>query len=543
MLMVQRTISPESAISLKFCLTGSKAFEQLDFMIAVKSSLLLLTFQAEGTNLRHSPDLAGQIASSLRSGVVLAANRLLQPLADTCDSLIDGPFCSLVSDKKRPATGGLLLADLWDDIPNRIFNRNYKMLSEFAQTHWSGSTESMSRKPRISKLVRAANASSSFHFSSTPLSVDSLGFAPSGTNSEALYNLNSNYGYISFLSEVSVFEMKVRAPLNSHVLVRSFNDGISVWSRVVHAGESIDVARPCNETDPSIEAIDYIEIIGFGAELVSFSLSHSSDRNPRTFLFLDSILLKPSRYSGIRSFPSSAYLVDMETAATEGLFFAPELPLLTSAIYDPLLSSDSLIYQLERADSAPALPVTQIDYFIRLLERQESDLNFETCFRDILIESAPEVMAFLFKPLPEVTVVHADSLGRRFADRITKLRGDLRSEQELEIPQLVLIHATKGGPVEEAANTVAIALMAHLGKEKFESIVLRSKLERMTNSQNVSLEGVDEPALVAVIAEGFGIPLDGNNKRSVLAKIVDILLENSEARSAGTQLVDLLLSK
>jgi hypothetical protein len=65
----------------------------------------------------------------------------------------------------------------------------------------------------------------------------------------------------------------------------------------------------------------------------------------------------------------------------------------------------------------------------------------------------------------------------------------------------------------------------------------------MTNSQNVSLIGVDEPALVAVIAEGFGIPLDGNNKRSVLAKIVDILLENSEARSAGTQLVDLLLSK
>jgi hypothetical protein len=101
MLMVLRALFPESAISLDLCFSGFQALEELNFMITVKSSILFLTFQAGGTNLRHSPDLAGRIASSLRSGVVLPANRLLRPLPDTCDSAIDGPFCSRVSDNKR----------------------------------------------------------------------------------------------------------------------------------------------------------------------------------------------------------------------------------------------------------------------------------------------------------------------------------------------------------------------------------------------------------------------------------------------------------
>lgn len=511
-------------------------------VLGVQLASLLFVMQAGATSLRYSPEVAEQISSSLRSAIVLPANRLLKPAASTCDSLTGGPFCSLFSEKRRPATGGLIEVDLWDELPRRVFDRNYKTVSKFAQTHWWRTPEKMSRNVRISTLVRATGTNTScFHLSINPISVDSLGFVPSEPrDSDSLLVLNSHFGYVSFFHEVSVFEMKVRAPLNSHVLVRSFNDGVSVWSRIVRSGQTVDVARACNETDPSVEAVDYIEIIGAGAEILSFHISSSSEKLHRTFVFLDSNLLKPSRYAGIRTFPPSAYLVDMETAATEGMYFGPDPIPLISAIYDSLLSSDSLIYQLERADSYPSLPTTQLDYFVRLVERRQQETDFETSFRDLLIESPPEVMSFLFKPLPDVTVVHPESPSRQFADRIRRMRGDIAPEPELELPPLVKIKAKE--PVVEAANTIAIALMAHLGREKFESIVLRSKLERLTQSQNVSLEGVDEPALVAVITEGFGIPIDSVNRKSIFAKIVDILLEGSAAESAGTQLVELLLA-
>jgi hypothetical protein len=506
-----------------------------------ESTLCKLTFISSflfvsSSPLRHAPDIGESLVASLRSAVVLPANRLRQRTDSLCDSLSDGPFCSLISDRMRHVTGGLIDEEIWGGIPRRVYDRSHKYISDYAQTHWQGSVGVSPRKPHISRLLKA-NIPNVFHFSGSPPTTESSGFKLA---KDGLYNLNSTFGYISFPKDVSIVEMRMRASDATSALIRTFHDGIPIWSRIVRFGQVIDIARECSEADPSIEAIDYIEIIGYGTTIESLSVSWANEYSTKTYVFMDSNLLKPSRYAGIRAFPPSAYLIDIETAVKEGFFFGDEPPRIMAAIDDPILSSDSLIGQLERLESDEGLPDSVLDYFILLLERREAEPDFEQAFRELLIESAPELIAIVLKPLEDGNKSLNDTKGKEFARRIRILRGDLTKDGA--VPSLVSFHSTNDGTIQLAANQVALALVAHLGKQKFESIVLRHKLERLTNSDAEVSDGLDESALVAVITEGLGLPLNHVNKRSTLERIIEILLEGSPVASASQKLTDILLS-
>ena len=497
------------------------------------------------TPLRHSPEVSDLIVSSLRSSVVLPGNRLARKSASVCDSLIDGPFCGIVSSKPKPSTGGLIDTEIWGgNIPRRLYDLNYNTISQFAQINWSGLPGNAGREPRISTLHKEG-----FEFVINPIQVDHMGFTATEdeeNSSVVFYKVNSNYGYVSFLIEVSVIEMVVKAPANSHILVRAFSDGVSIWSRVVKAGTSNDVSRPCSEIDPSMESVDHLEVVGVGAELHALSVSTSSEPVTKTYVYMDSDLSKPSRYSGIRTFPSSAYLVDMERASTEGLYFMDPwetLPPAKSAILEDIFSSSNLIDILEHTASDMQVPIPQLDYFIHLLDRRAApdSITFEDTFRDLLIEGSVEVLSFILQGSINIPTLStpSDSRAHQLATRLRLLRGDEPDPSPLKI---VTLQAPTSPILEEAANTVALALFAHLGRDKFEEIVLRSKLVRLTNAERVMMDGIDEPALLAIIVEGLGLQFDEAtpepNRRSTVSQIIEILLEGSSVASAGTDLVD-----
>jgi hypothetical protein len=506
------------------------------------SALILCVVSGMTIPLRHSPDVSELIVSSLRSAVVLPANRLAQKPGTVCDSLIEGPFCVIVSSRKRPTTGGLIDTALWgEEMSQRTYERNYRLISDFAQLHWTGSIMKVPRKPRISNLIMGT-AGSSFRFAINPFAAEQAGFSPN----EWTYILNSIHGYLSFPNQVSVIEMVIKAPQNSNVLVRAFSDGVPVWSRLVQAGQTEDVARPCKDVDPSVESIDHLEVIAVGAELVALAVSTSSEVSSKTYVFIDSDPANPSRYSGVRTFPPSAYLIDMETAASEGLYFLDpwenQAP-AKSALYENLFSSNTLVNILEHSESDTEIPIPQLDYFIHLIDRRASESeSFESEFIHLLVEGSVELIAYILKRTvaPPITESDADSRARQFAARIRVIRGDDHFSSAAPV-KIVNLHAVSPILVE-AANTVALALFAHLGRDKFEEIVLRNKLVRMTNSEDVSTEGLDEPALLAVIVEGLGLPFDDQtpetNRRSILSRIIEILLDGSPVANAGNDLVN-----
>jgi hypothetical protein len=506
--------------------------------------------------LRQSPQVSESIAASIRSGVVLPVSRLMKKSINECDSLKEGPFCRLINDLHKPITNGLIEIELWGDVPPLVYESNYKVLADYAQNHWSGNPTFRSRKPLLAHLQQS-NDPGRLSFRGHPLEANFSGFSESPTSAKSLYILNSIYGYISFVDEVSVTEFSVFAPTESDILVRTFQDGVPIWSRVVAAGSEVDVAMSCELTDPAMEPVDYIEIIGRGAEVVSLSISLPTDRFARTYLFMDSNLRRPSKYAGIRSFAPSAYVIDMESAVNEGLVFKETgiLKLLQSALNSPVMSSQWLLDRLLKcatADNAPHL--SQLDHLLRVLDRQyaTSEDDFETTFRDVLVESAPELVAFVLHKECLTSIVSP-----RVADiirRLRTLRGDVMSLptddadtliEEIANP-LVTFQRLIDPPTSDllsAANKVALAMYAHLGGDRFAEIVVRNKLVRIANSQPVTGDGVDEDALAAVLIQGLELPInDGTPEQSkidILTKIIDILTQGDPA-GASKELAALL---
>ena len=496
--------------------------------------------------LRQSPLVSESIAASIRSGIVLPVGRLMKKPVHECDSLIEGPFCRLINDAQKPITNGLIEIDLWGEIPPVIYESNYRILGDYAQNHWSGDSTFQSRKPRLAHLERS-NETKRLSFREHAIQANSSGLFESPTFAESLYILNSIYGYISFTEEVSVTEFSVLAPNYTDILVRTFHDGVPIWSRVVSAGSQVDVAMSCELTDPAMEPVDYIEIIGEGAEIVSLSISLSTDRFARTYLFMDSNLRRPSKYAGIRSFAPSAYVIDMESAVKEGLVFKDtgKIKLLQSAIQSPVMSSQRLLDRLLKC-AAPdtAAHISQLDHLLRVLDRQyaTSEDDFETTFRDVIVESAPELVSFVLKQECSTGIVSP-----RAADIIRRLRvmrGDPMSSptddadtlmEEIANP-LVTFQRLMDPPTPDlmsTANKVALAMYAHLGGDRFAEIVVRNKLVRIANSQPVSSDGVDEDALAAVLIQGLELPINEGtpeqNKIDILTKIIDILTQGDPA--------------
>jgi hypothetical protein len=435
------------------------------------------------------------------------------------------------------------------EIPRFFYETTYMTLSDFAQTHWSGSEGFNPRQPKLATLVQN-HIDNVLHFSDIHPKATCTGLVRSQDTNEGLYMLNSHYGYISFEDKVSVVTFSIRASRHTHALIRAFDDGVPVWTRVVHADESLDVARPCSAADPSIEAIDYIELIGIDLEIHSLKISVASDPNAHTYLFMDASFHSPSKYAGIRSFPPSAYLLDMESAAAEGYTFPSDLsPPLTPAEEEYAPSSLGIIGRLTNCmiDASDPL-LMELDGLVRSLDKSD---DFEVDFRNLIIGSSPELLSFILEV--DCPTREGEEIAEAIAQiirRLRILRGDEMSSLNTE--SLNTDHNTfvtfqrliEPAPSElvEAANRVALALFVHLGGDKFSEIVVRSKLLRLANSQPVTSDGLDEDALAAVLIQGLGLPINEGTpeqtKLQMLTKIIGILLDGTS--ESASQLASLL---
>lgn len=503
--------------------------------------------------LRHSPHIPDSVIASLRSGVVLPANRFVAGSTEVCDSLADGPFCGLLSTGGKFSVEGIIDTSLWRGMPDSTYQSNYAQLSDFAQHHWSGSVSPVPKSVRTSSLTKREDVL--FVFQPIGIVVDTANFAPSP--SRALYVLNSFFGYISFVqSSVSVVEFIVSAPATSGVLVRAFREGTLVWARVVPAGDSVDVASASSSVDPSLDPIAYIEVIGVGAAIHSFKLSLPSTRATSTYLFMDSDLAHPSKYAGIRQFDSSAHLIDMESAVRQNLRVKLPAELLTDAVAHPALSYSSFLTALENRDPATSV---FMDHFFATIEAflhngVRKNRSFESIFVAVLVESSPEVISFALvsvasggvdKTMSEHTI-NLQELKARFegppvhasVESVISSLGDFGRVSFSRGPHTVPSHAT------QSASKVVVALYAHLGEEKFTEMVLKHRLSRLANSEAVATDGLDEQALTDILVEGLGLPITqstpNNYKRELLTRVISILTNGDEAGSAI--LADILVS-
>lgn len=358
---------------------------------------------------RQSPNIASDISLSIRSHIMLPARSLMKRPSVRCDSLIYGPFCALTNNITKLATDGFIDYRLWGDISADAYYNMYMSLSDYASDHWDGLPVRSDRSTLVSDLVRGAG---SFVFEPHPLAVDVVSFLPS-LGDGSLYTLNSFYGFISFVfAPVSLAEFVVRAPINSHVLVRAYCDGLPVFFRLVRSGTVMDVSLSSQREDPSIESLDLIEIIGFGAEILTLSVSHivHNSVHSDTFVFFT----RNEADVSVRAFPPSAYLVDMQTIVEQDLTWKPEQVHVASALDELEFTEKMFLERLAREEAN--VPLMYLDHFILSLERDTVE-NRANIFTETFLESSPQLLSY-FLGMP--TAPHGSN---EVASRIARLQG------------------------------------------------------------------------------------------------------------------------
>lgn len=316
--------------------------------------------------------------------------RLLSKRSKTyCDSLSSGPFCSLTNNNTKVPTEGLIDPRIVDEMDAVSYYNLYSTLSQFAMDYWHGSTSRKTRENSITSLVVTRTSESMFEFEpfGMPVDLEAIDRSPSSS----FYILNSFYGFISFVYySVAVTEFRVRAPRDSHVLVRAYRDGLPVWFRLVRSGETLDVSQPSDREDPSVEEIDMIELIGEGAEILSLSVSFANSRESATYLYING-------GSGIREFAASANLIDLQTVMEEDMVFhAKDGPTLISGQSEKEFTYASFMYTLRGSHEANLVPLKHVDFFILSLVHH-AGRNFEEFFTSTLIESSPQLLSWLMK--------------------------------------------------------------------------------------------------------------------------------------------------
>lgn len=512
-------------------------------MYQIHMLFLLLVNAPIFRSLRTSPNDPEMIISSIRSGVVLARNSLIRSEHSTCDSF-SGPFCGLLGQPAPFSVSGLLDPVIWGGIRGEVYNNVYMKVSEYAQHHWSRSGKAKKRETRLTSLSQRTDGSAEF----SPQSIEFESSLFRAAVNASGYVFNSGFGYISFLNEeVSVVGFKVRAPGTSHVLVRAYRDGFPVWSRMVQRLSVLDVAHPCVSVDPSLEAVDYMEVIGEGAEVLSLDLSLGMQGvyGVRNYLFLDEDLSNPSRYYGIRSFPPSAYLLDMDAVLKEGLTVSGESRHMLSAREEETFSYEHFVQKMSTTplDQFPSL---QMESFISALENQHGGQHsFSTLFTSVLLDSAPELVEFVLSKKNW----QADPNLNPFLTRLyaVKARGNESSKED---PILATIASSVGnvtkmsftrsdvGPAEtlrNTANEVVQIMYAHLGDDKFTEIAIQSKLKKLAGTRPVASDGIDEDILADILIEGLELPIDSatpiESRREIFQTILQAVVSHSSSSS------------
>ena len=145
-------------------------------------------------SLKLSPELSGDIVSSIRSNIMFPASLFTDEPHQSCDSLTSGPFCQLFNTTRPTSSGGILDRSLWGGIPKGLYRDIYSSLSQYVESSWSGS---VNQEEHTAKLTRLSSMSSGLLvFYPHALSVDSEFLSLSDDPKTSLLKLNSFYSYI-----------------------------------------------------------------------------------------------------------------------------------------------------------------------------------------------------------------------------------------------------------------------------------------------------------------------------------------------------------
>lgn len=391
---------------------------------------------------------------------MLPARLLARKESLYCDSLTSGPFCVLTNNSTKILTEGLIDRSLWGEVSAVTYYNLYSSLSDYAMDHWSGSSVRVPRATRLSSLVPSSPGQVGFRFEPYNVPVDFDSFSIS---SSSLYTLNSIYGFISFVySSVSVTSFHIKAPSTTNVFVRAYQDGVPVWSRMVRAGKVLDVSQPSDREDPSVEAIDSLEVIGMGAEILSLSVSFvTTQQNSSTYLFVDRDLERPSRYAGIRSFPPSAHLIDMQTVMEQQWQWVQDpLPMLIAGEDEPEFASSQVLNKLHRVSSK------YWDYFIMTFRNGGS-----VRFNELLAQSSPQLLAVILDTSSPDTNAEAASIEYPVFEAPQALSVSVESKEVSSDPKL-----------EELRELLISLFHLEIGPDtpfQLQSVLLRGALESL----------------------------------------------------------------
>jgi len=443
----------------------------------------------------------------------------------------------------------VLESTLWnDEIPDSVFDDVYGSLSDFIRENWYGP---MMHVPWRTSTTHLKFTDNLLTFHPQPVSATFFGEAEvhAVDDSPSRLILNSVYNYISFIDQtVSITEFKVKAPTSSGILIRAYLNGLPIWFRMVKSGSIQDIAWPTStEDDPSIQGIDYIEIIGPGAEVHSLVLSLPfgvSDEIPLEYLYLQSDLERQVPVSG--EFDPSAYVVDLETAVRTGLKFRhpSRISSLGDVRDDPIFSFDSFLRRVKQTEYT--VPVAKIDAFIKSIESEtpkpKTLEDFHKGFTERLLESDPDIVAFLLQSRESI-VPYSGHNGKV----ITEVTEQQNQDQKHLIRFVPTIPETE--PLVDVGNSVVGALVDVVGETTLMEIVKRKKISRLLSDEHYeshSLGDVDEKILGDLITSVLKVPQDDGmppeSRKQILVEAISLLVPNTADMAEVGTLVGILLA-
>ena len=481
--------------------------------------------------IRLSPDGPQDLVSSIRSRIVLPARDLMRDPQPSCDSLTSGPRCILFdygSDTR--AIHGVLDASVWgfdlDDIPDKVL----LALSGYIQVTWRGSMQKYEHASAVTSLTSMDENRMILY----PIHVDNeiQQFISIQDSHGSSYQLNSFYSYISFKGKfVSIVEFQIRAPADTGVFVRGYSDGVPRWFRFVRSGTVLDVGLPSSAEDPSLEGVDYIELIGQNAQIlslvISVALNHpSTDPQPPLF-YLDGNLKNPLTGSAIegRQLHASAHVIDLDTALRKNMRFKQPSKHIASAKDEPQFSYDHLLNCLNSTTiHRTDYPAKTIDNFIQSVEsymKNHPKSNFHETVTAKLVESPPDLVAFLIRVPEQIFDIHEAH------PAITDSNSSVRF-----VPS-----NNRSGEIFRLMDILLVSLESVVGTSRFTDLVTMLKVNRfMRLSENqpeasvglADQTNLDEQILTDVIVSVMQLPpldqLSYEARKDVLIDAVTMLM-------------------
>lgn len=518
------------------------------FMNQLKLCMLSLASMCPNImSLRLSPEGPHDIVSSIRARIVLPARNLVKAESQSCDSLTSGPRCLLFDgqDLSR-SVSGVLEPAIWEKDESDIPDEVYVALSRYVQLNWRGSSNRYVH-PSITTALSAME-NGRMQFVPSPVETETQQFISSSGQTGWILQLNSIYSYISFISQsVSIVEFQIQAPQDTGVFARGYDDGIPRWFRYIRPGALQDIALSSLNEDPSIESVDYIEIVGKGAQVVSLILSvdptsTSRETKPPLF-FLDGDLEADAKQVRSRLFHSSAYLVDLDSAVKNNLKFKPRSEFISSAKDDKHFTYDHLAKCLKFTDGIrPDYPGKTIEDFIHSVDiyvQRYPESEFYETFTNRLVEAPPDLIAFLIRvprkseEPPEPTVS-----GIRWN---TPMRFQSSRNNSTEMSSLL--------------DSVLASLGTALGPHKLLEMVKMFKVNRFLRESHahpdaeidiVDQESIDEEILKDVILNVLNLPtlddLPYGAQKEILVDAITMLVPPGSVTAVEIDaLVDTLL--